>query len=64
MKFRLRVPRPEHKESDILDQEEWKKSAPIRLENQKGEPFKRRRSLVNGLTSARIETCFEARMGG
>jgi hypothetical protein len=44
MKFRLRVPRPEHKESDILDQEEWKKkSAPVRLENQKGEPRKRRR---------------------
>jgi transposase len=65
MKFRLRVPRPEHKDSDILDQEEWKKkSAPIRLENQKRERFKRRRSLVNGRTSARIETCFEARMGG
>jgi transposase len=65
MKFRLRVPRPEHKESDILDQEEWKKkSAPVRLENQKGEPRKRRRSLVNGRTSARIETCFEAGMGG
>ena len=65
MKFRLRVPRPEHKDSDILDQEEWKKkSAPIRLENQKREPRKRRRSLVNGRTSARIETCFEAGMGG
>jgi hypothetical protein len=52
MKFRLRVPRPEHKDSDILDQEEWKKkSAPIRLENQKRERFKRRRSLVNGRTS-------------
>jgi hypothetical protein len=52
MKFRLRVPRPEHKDSDILDQEEWKKkSAPIRLENQKRERSKRRRSLVNGRTS-------------
>ena len=25
MKFRLRVPRPEHQESDILEPEEWKK---------------------------------------
>ncbi len=65
MKFRLRVPRPEHKESDILEQEEWKKkSASVRLENPEGEPRKRRRSLVNGRTSARIETCVEARMGG
>jgi len=65
MKFRLRVPRPEHKESDILEQEEWKKkSASVRLENQEGEPRKRRRSLVNGRRSARIETCVEARMGG
>ena len=65
MKFRLRVPRPEHKESNILEQEEWKKkSASVRLENQEGEPRKRRRSLVNGRTSARIETCFEAGMGG
>jgi hypothetical protein len=58
MKFRLRVPRPEHQESDIIEQEEWKKKfASVRLENQEGEPFKRRRSLVNGRTSARIETC-------
>ena len=65
MKFRLRVARPEHQESDILEQEEWKKkSASVRLENQEGEPRKRRRSLVNGRTSARIETCVEARMGG
>jgi transposase len=49
MKFRLRVPRPEHKESDLLEPEEWKKkSASVRLENQEGEPRKRRRSLVNG----------------
>jgi transposase len=64
MKFRLRVPRPEHQESDLLEQEEWKKkSGSVRLENQAREPFKRRRSLVNGRTSDRIETCFEARMG-
>jgi hypothetical protein len=65
MKFRLRVPRPEHQESDLLEQEEWKKkSGSVRQENQEGEPFKRRRSVVNGRTSARIETSFEARMGG
>jgi hypothetical protein len=65
MKFRLRVSRPEHQESDLLEQEEWKKkSASVRLENQEGEPFKRRRSLVNGRTSARIKTCSEAGMGG
>ena len=40
-----------------------KKSGSVRLENQEGEPRKRRRSLVNGRTSARIETCFEAGMG-
>jgi hypothetical protein len=45
--------------------QEWKKkSAPIRLENPEAEPRKRRRSLVNGRTSARIETCFETGMGG
>ena len=27
MNFRLRVPRPEHQESDILEQEEWKKKS-------------------------------------
>jgi transposase len=27
MKFRLRVPRPEHQESDLLEQEEWKKKS-------------------------------------
>ena len=65
MKFRLRVPRPEHQESDIRRTGgKEKKSAPIRLENPEGEPRKRRRSLVNGRTSARIETCFETRMGG
>ena len=52
MKFRLRVPRPEHQESDLLEQEEWKKkSGSVRLENQEAEPFKRRRSVVNGRTS-------------
>ena len=45
--------------------QEWKKkSASVRLENQEGEPRKRRRSLVNGRTEARIETCVEARIGG
>jgi len=34
-----------------------KKSASVRLENQEAEPRKRRRSLVNGRTSDRIETC-------
>jgi hypothetical protein len=34
-----------------------KKSAPIRFENQEAAAFKRRRSLVNGRTSAQIETC-------
>ena len=53
MKFRLRVPRPEHQESDILEQQEWKKkSGSVRLENQEREPFKRRRSVVNGRTSS------------
>jgi transposase len=65
MKFRLRVPRPEHQESDILEQEEWKKkSGSVRLENQEREPRKRRRSLVNGRTSARVETYSKTRMGG
>jgi transposase len=65
MKFRLRVPRPEHQQSDLLEQEEWKKKSPsVRQENQEREPFKRRRSVVNGRTSSGIETCFEARMGG
>jgi hypothetical protein len=41
-----------------------KKSASVRLENQETEPRKRRRSLVNGRTSHRIETCFETRRGG
>jgi hypothetical protein len=27
MKFRLRVPRPFHQESDLLEQEEWKKKS-------------------------------------
>ena len=45
--------------------QEWKKkSVSVRLENQEGEPFKRRRSMVNGRTSARIKTCSEAGMGG
>jgi len=65
MKFRLRVPRPEHQQSDLLEQEEWKKKSPsVRLDFQEREPFKRRRSVVNGRTSSGIETCFEARMGG
>ncbi len=65
MNFRLRVPRPEHQESDILEPEEWKKkSASVRLENQEREPRKRRRSLVNGRTSARVETYSKTRMGG
>jgi hypothetical protein len=34
-----------------------KKSASVRLEPQKAEPFKRRRSLINGRTSSGIETC-------
>jgi hypothetical protein len=34
-----------------------KKSASVRLENQEAEPRKRRRSLVNGRTWDRIETC-------
>ncbi len=65
MKFRLRVPRPEHQESDILEQQEWKKkSASVCLENQEREPRKRRRSMVNGRTSARVETYSKTRMGG
>jgi transposase len=51
MKFRLRVPRPSHQESDLLEQEEWKKkSTPSCQENPEKIPFKRRRSLVNGRT--------------
>ena len=58
MKFRLRVPRPEHQESDILEPEEWeKKSTSSSQQNQEKIPFKRRRSLVNGRIPARIETC-------
>ncbi|WP_333206446.1 hypothetical protein [Microcoleus sp. Pol17C2] len=38
-------------------QELKKKSAPIRQGHQEAEPFKRRRSRVNGRTSKRIETC-------
>ena len=65
MKLRLRVPRPEHQESDILEQEKWKKKSTSSCQqNQEKIPFKRRISLVYGRTSARIETCFEARMGG
>jgi hypothetical protein len=49
MKFRLRVPRPSHQESDLLEPEEWKKkSTPSCQENPEKIPFKRRRSLVNG----------------
>jgi len=65
MKFRLRVPRPSHQESDLLEQEEWKKkSTPSCQENPEKIPFKRRRSLVNGRTPDRIKTDFETRVGG
>jgi len=65
MKFRLRVPRPEHQESDFLEQEEWKKkSTPSSQENSEKIPFKRRRSLVNGRAPSGLKTDFEARMGG
>ena len=40
-----------------------KKARSVRLENQEAEPFKRRRSVVNGRTPDRIETGFETRMG-
>ena len=65
MKFRLRVPRPEHKDSDILDQEEWKKNLrrfvlKIKKENASSDvevwSMDEHRCL--------IETCFVARMGG
>jgi transposase len=65
MKFRLRVPRPSHQESDLLEQEEWKKkSTPSSQENPEKIPFKRRRSLVNGRTPSGIKTDFETRVGG
>jgi len=65
MQFRLRVSRPEHQESDFLEQEEWKKkSTPSSQENSEKIPFKRRRSLVNGRTPSGLKTDFEARMGG
>ena len=65
MNFRLRVPRPEHQESDIRRTcRNGKKSASVRIENQEREPRKRRRSLVNGRTSARVETYSKTRMGG
>ena len=65
MKFRLRVLRPEHQDSDLLEQEEWKKKSTSSCQqNPEKIPFKRRRSLVNGRTSARIKISFEARMGG
>src|SRR4028119_804401 len=49
MKFRLRVPRPEHKDSDILEQEEWKKkSASVRFEIQEGDPGKGGRGRAKG----------------
>ena len=65
MKFRLRVPRPEHQESDILEHEEWKKeSTSSSQQNQEKIPFKRRRSLVNGRTPSGIKTGFETRVGG
>ena len=40
-----------------------RKARSVRQENQEAEPFKRRRSVVNGRTPARIETDFETRMG-
>ncbi len=65
MKFRLRVPRPSHQESALLEQEEWKKkSTPSSQENPEKIPFKRRRSLVNGRTPSGIKTDFKTRVGG
>jgi transposase len=49
MRFRLRIPRPEHTETDWLEQSEWKKKSAARSgENPARVPRKRRRSVVNG----------------
>lgn len=49
MRFRLRVPRPQHQEADLDEQEAWKKKS-----GQRGQasttttPRRRRRTLVRG----------------
>jgi transposase len=49
MRFRLRVPRPEHEQADFLEQEEWKKKfAPTGEKNPARVSRKRRRNLGNG----------------
>ena len=49
MRYRLRVPRPEHTEPSPQQQEEWKKKSGDRSRtNQANEPRVRRRSLGNG----------------
>lgn len=49
MRFRLRVPRPEHEQADFLEQEEWKKKfIPTGEENSARLSRKRRRNLGNG----------------
>jgi transposase len=57
MRFRLRVPRPEHEQASLKEQEEWKKKfAHCSQHDQVRVSRKRRRSLVNGRTSSRFKT--------
>jgi len=56
MRFRLRVPRPEHTESSLEEQAEWKKKfADESRTTTNTKPRSRRRSMGNGRTSSGFE---------
>ena len=56
MRFRLRVPRPEHTESSLEEQAQWKKKfGEESRTNTKTKPRIRRRSMGDGRTSSRFE---------
>jgi transposase len=64
MEYRLRVPRPEHTESSLSEQQEWKKkSVNSGRTNPKYESRLRRRSLGNGRTSNRTKTSNSSYLG-
>ena len=64
MRFRLRVPRPEHTQSSLEEQAQWKKKfADESRTNTNRKPRGRRGNLGDGRTSSRIEASHPTYLG-
>jgi transposase len=65
MRFRLRVPRPEHTESSLEEQAEWKKKFVHESRTTTNtKPRSRRRSMGNGRTSSGFKASHPTYLGG